>query len=122
MSDHAATPREGHASSQFALLRERRFAPFFWTQFLGAFNDNLFKFAFTVMVTFHAGTAAGVDSGLVVNLIAGLFILPFLLFSATCGQIADKYDKRSIAIFVKTLEIAIMVLAAFGFIRASVPV
>jgi 1-acyl-sn-glycerol-3-phosphate acyltransferase len=113
-------PAEG--SSQFALLRERRFAPFFWTQFLGAFNDNLFKFAFTVMVTFHATAGSGVNPALVVNLIAGLFILPFLLFSATCGQIADKYDKRSIAIFVKTLEVAIMALAAYGFIARNVPV
>ena len=113
---------EGEGSSQFALLRERRFAPFFWTQFLGAFNDNLFKFAFTVMVTFHATATAGVDPALVVNLIAGLFILPFLLFSATCGQIADKYDKRSVAVFVKTLEVGIMALAAYGFIARSVPV
>ena len=109
-------------SSQFALLGERRFAPFFWTQFLGAFNDNLFKFAFTVMVTFHATANSGLDPALVVNLIAGLFILPFLLFSATCGQIADKYDKRAIAIFVKTLEVGIMFLAAYGFIARNVPV
>jgi 1-acyl-sn-glycerol-3-phosphate acyltransferase len=114
------TPHGG--SSQFALLKERRFAPFFWTQFLGAFNDNLFKFAFTVMVTFHATAGSGVDPALVVNLIAALFILPFLLFSATCGQIADKYDKRSIAIFVKTLEVAIMTMAAYGFITRNVPV
>ena len=113
---------QSEGSSQFALLRERRFAPFFWTQFLGAFNDNLFKFAFTVMVTFHAAANSGSNAGLVVNLIAGLFILPFLLFSATCGQIADKYDKRAIAIFVKTLEIFIMLLAAYGFIARSVPV
>ena len=109
-------------SSQFALLRERRFAPFFWTQFLGAFNDNLFKFAFTVMVTFHASANSGFNPALVVNLIAGLFILPFLLFSATSGQIADKYDKRKVAIFVKTLEVGIMGLAAYGFIARNVPV
>lgn len=113
---------EDPGRSQFALLRERRFAPFFWTQFLGAFNDNLFKFAFTVMVTFHAAANSGVEPALVVNLIAGLFILPFLLFSATSGQIADKYDKRSVAIFVKTLEVGIMVLAAYGFMARHVPV
>ncbi len=117
-----ARSSHGEGSSQFALLRERRFAPFYWTQFLGAFNDNLFKFAFTVKVTFHAAANSGVDPALVVNLIAGLFILPFLLFSATCGQIADKYDKRSIAIFVKTLEVGIMVLAAYGFMTRNVPV
>ena len=117
-----ALASHGEGSSQFALLRERRFAPFFLTQFLGAFNDNLFKFAFTVLVTFHAGTASGFDPALVVNLIAGLFILPFLLFSATSGQLADKYDKRSIAIFVKTLEVGIMILAGYGFIARNVPV
>ena len=118
----AVPSAHGEGSSQFQLLRERRFAPFFWTQFLGAFNDNLFKFAFTVMVTFHASADSGLNPALVVNLIAGLFILPFLLFSATCGQIADKYDKRSIAIFVKTLEVGIMTLAAFGFMTKNVPV
>jgi len=117
-----AVPSQGQGSSQFALLGERRFAPFFWTQFLGAFNDNLFKFAFTVMVTFHAAANSGVNPALVVNLIAGLFILPFLLFSATCGQIADKYDKRTVAVFVKTLEVGIMGLAAWGFIAVNVPV
>jgi 1-acyl-sn-glycerol-3-phosphate acyltransferase len=117
-----AVPSHGEGSSQFQLLGQRRFAPFFWTQFLSAFNDNLFKFAFTVMVTFQAGADSDLDPSLVVNLIAGLFILPFLLFSATCGQIADKYDKRSVAIFVKTLELGIMGLAAFGFIGHHVPV
>jgi len=117
-----ARASHGEGSSQFALLRERRFAPFFWTQFLGAFNDNLFKFAFTVMVTFHAAANSAMNPALVVNLIAGLFILPFLLFSATSGQIADKYDKRRIAIFVKTLEVAIMILAGYGFIARNVPV
>ena len=111
---------KGH-SSQFALLTERRFAPFFWTQFLAAFNDNLFKFAFTVLVTFHAASNSKLDPQFVVNLIAGLFILPFLLFSATSGQIADKYDKRSVAIFVKTLEVGIMILAAAGFALHHVP-
>lgn len=121
-SESKAAPSQGAGSSQFELLGERRFAPFFWTQFLGAFNDNLFKFAFTVMVTFQASADSGFDPALVVNLIAGLFILPFLLFSATCGQIADKYNKRSIAIFVKTLELGIMALAAYGFIGHHVPV
>lgn len=122
LSESKAVPSKGAGSSQFQLLGERRFAPFFWTQFLSAFNDNLFKFAFTVMVTFQATADSGFDPALVVNLIAGLFILPFLLFSATCGQIADKYDKRSIAIFVKTLELGIMALAAFGFVGHHVPV
>jgi 1-acyl-sn-glycerol-3-phosphate acyltransferase len=107
--------------NQFDLLRQRRFAPFFWTQFLGAGNDNLFKFAFTVLVTYqlevdwlppsHAGLAIG-----------ALFILPFLLFSATSGQLADKFDKAVLIRLVKSLEIAIMALAAWGFMTQQVPV
>lgn len=108
--------------NQFALLGQRRFAPFFWAQFLGAGNDNLFKFAFTVMVTFGAGQATGLAPALVVQLIAALFILPFLLFSATSGQLADKYDKAVLIRFVKTLEIAIMALALYGFTTRNVAV
>src|SRR3954462_3697057 len=91
-----ATPPAGNSAhgSQFALLGQRRFAPFFWTQFCGAGNDNLFKFAFTVMVTYQLQVEwlKPAMAGLV---IAALFILPFLLFSATSGQLADKYDKRT---------------------------
>ncbi len=105
----------GHAHpNQFALLRQRRFAPFFWTQFSGAANDNLFKFAFTVMVTYQlqVGWMPPALAGLVIG---ALFILPFLLFSATSGQLTDKYDKTRMIRFVKNLEIAIMLLAAWGF-------
>ncbi|AEG94750.1 MFS transporter [Ramlibacter tataouinensis] len=107
--------------NQFALLRQRRFAPFFWTQFCGAANDNLFKFAFTVMVTYQLQVAwlPPAMAGLVIG---ALFILPFLLFSATSGQLADKLDKRRLILLVKWLEVAIMVLAAWGFFRAHVPV
>ena len=107
-------------SNQFALLTQRRFAPFFWTQFLGAGNDNLFKFAFTVMVTYQLQVAwlPAAQAGLVIG---ALFILPFVLFSATAGQLADKFDKTRLMRFVKTLEIAIMALAAWGFISAHVP-
>ncbi|MBA2672528.1 MFS transporter, partial [Ramlibacter sp.] len=107
--------------NQFALLRQRRFAPFFWTQFTGAANDNLFKFAFTVMVTYQLQVAwlAPSMAGLVIG---ALFILPFLLFSATSGQLADKYDKRTLIRLVKWLEVGIMVLAAWGFFRADVAV
>jgi 1-acyl-sn-glycerol-3-phosphate acyltransferase len=107
--------------NQFALLRQRRFAPFFWTQFAGAANDNLFKFAFTVLVTYQL-QVAWLPPALAGLVIGALFILPFLLFSATSGQLADKYDKRALIRFVKWLEVAIMVLAAFGFFRANVPV
>ena len=118
--DNAPTDSPAHPN-QFALLKQRRFAPFFWTQFSGAANDNLFKFAFTVMVTYQLQISwlAPAMAGLVIG---ALFILPFLLFSATSGQLADKYDKRTLIIFVKRLEFFIMALAAYGFFNANIPV
>jgi 1-acyl-sn-glycerol-3-phosphate acyltransferase len=107
--------------NQFALLGQRRFAPFFWTQFAGAANDNLFKFAFTVMVTYQL-SISWLEPKMAGLVIGALFILPFLLFSATSGQLTDKYDKTKVIRFVKNLEIAIMLLAAFGFYQANVPV
>ncbi|KAB2892710.1 MAG: MFS transporter [Burkholderiaceae bacterium] len=117
----STAPHDAGHPNQFALLRQRRFAPFFWTQFLGAGNDNLFKFAFTVMVTYQL-QLAWLPPSLAGLVIAALFILPFLLFSATAGQATDKYDKTRVIRFVKNLEIAIMALAAYGFWVASVPV
>src|SRR3954471_8112673 len=107
--------------NQFALLRQRRFAPFFWTQFAGAANDNLFKFAFTVLVTYQL-QVAWMPPSLAGLVIGALFILPFLLFSATSGQLADKYPKERLIRVVKWLEVGIMVLAAYGFFRTDVPV
>ena len=105
--------------NQFALLRQRRFAPFFWTQFLGAGNDNLFKFAFTVMLTYQLQVAwlPPAMAGLVIG---ALFILPFVLFSATSGQLADKFEKTRLIRFVKNLEIAIMAAATLGFMTLNV--
>jgi 1-acyl-sn-glycerol-3-phosphate acyltransferase len=105
--------------NQFALLGQRRFAPFFWTQFLGAGNDNLFKFAFTVLVTYEL-EVSWLPPSLAGLAIGALFILPFLLFSATSGQLADKLDKTVLIRFVKWLEIAVMALAGFGFMTANV--
>ncbi|HRQ47017.1 MAG TPA: MFS transporter [Rhodocyclaceae bacterium] len=99
-------------SSQFRLLEERRFLPFFVTQFLGAFNDNFYKNALIVLMTFQASRFTEMPHGVLVNLAAGLFILPFFLFSATAGQLADKYEKSRLIRFTKLLEIAIMALAA----------
>ncbi len=112
-------PNEHAHPNQFALLKQRRFAPFFWTQFLGAGNDNLFKFAFTVMITYQLqiGWLPASMAGLVIG---ALFILPFLVFSATAGQVTDKYDKTQVIRFVKNLEIAIMAFAAFGFWTTNV--
>jgi 1-acyl-sn-glycerol-3-phosphate acyltransferase len=102
--------------SQFSLLTERRFGPFFWTQFLGAFNDNLFKTALMVVLTFDALSWTKVSAALLNNLIPGLFILPYVVFSATAGQIADKIEKGRLARIVKVLEIAIMGVAAVGWL------
>ncbi len=114
------TQPDGHEHpNQFALLRQRRFAPFFWTQFLGAGNDNLFKFAFTVLVTYQLQVdwLPPAMAGLVIG---ALFILPFVLFSATSGQLADKYDKQMLIRRLKQLEVAVMVLAAYGFFTQHV--
>ena len=107
------------ASGQFRLLGERRFSPFFFTQFLGAFNDNLFKNALVILIAFQgsswAMTEGGMSTNVLVNVAAALFILPFFLFSATAGQIADKYDKATLMRWIKALEIVIMAGAAVAF-------
>ena len=95
--------------TQFNLLKTRRFAPFFVTQFLGAFNDNLFKNALVVLLTFHAVNWTTLAPEVLTNLAAGIFILPFFLFSATAGQLADKFDKAKLARLVKVLEMVIKI-------------
>jgi 1-acyl-sn-glycerol-3-phosphate acyltransferase len=118
----APIPTNAHAHpNQFALLGQRRFAPFFWTQFSGAANDNVFKFAFTVMVTYQlsVGWLPPAMAGLVIG---ALFISPFLLFSATSGQLTDKFDKTVMIRFVKNLEVVIMLIAAYGFVSGQVAV
>jgi 1-acyl-sn-glycerol-3-phosphate acyltransferase len=102
-------------SSQFSLLTQRRFGPFFWTQFLGAFNDNLFKTALLVVLTYDALSWTTLPPSLLNNLIPGLFILPYVVFSATAGQIADKVEKGKLARWVKLFEIGIMAVAALGW-------
>ena len=103
------------ASSQFELLRQRRFAPLFWVQFLGAANDNVFKFAFTLLATYSASSWGGVDPKLAGFLIGGLFIAPFMLFSATSGQLADRLEKSYFIRRVKDAEIVVMLIGAAGF-------
>jgi 1-acyl-sn-glycerol-3-phosphate acyltransferase len=107
--------------SQFALMAQRRFAPFFWTQFLGAANDNLFKFAFTVLVTYQL-SVSWMPSNLSGLVIGAVFILPFLLFSATSGQLADKLDKRALMRGIKSFELGIVALGAWGLYTQTVPV
>lgn len=100
--------------SQFDLLGKRRFAPFFWTQALGAFNDNAFRNALVMLVAFQMGLDDQ-TVGIYTNLAPALFIIPFFLFSATAGQLAEKYEKSRIIRYVKLFEIAAMALAAYGF-------
>ena len=113
---------ESTPHSQFALLKTRRFAPFFVTQFLGAFNDNLYKNALVVLLTFHAASWTTLAPEVLTNLAAGIFIVPFFLFSATSGQLADKYDKAKLARLVKVLEMLIMGVAVLGFFMHSLTV
>ncbi|SUD90452.1 MFS transporter [Psychrobacter phenylpyruvicus] len=103
-------------ASQFTLFRSRRFTPMFFTQFLGAFNDNFFKQALLLLLTYSAAAKIGASVSLLNNLAAMLFILPFFLFSALAGQLADKYEKSRLTLYIKVLEIVIMVFAAFGLI------
>ncbi len=103
------------AQGQFSLLRQRRFAPFFWTQFLGAGNDNIYKNALVIFVAYQAAALSSIDSNTLVNLAAGIFILPFVLLSATAGQLADKYEKSRLIRYIKVLEIVIMLIGLAGF-------
>lgn len=110
----------GH--NQFGLLRERRFLPFFLTQALGAFNDNVFKNGLVILIGFKSVTLALAQRNRYTNVAAALFILPFFLFSAVSGQLADKYDKARLAVVVKGLEIAIMAVGAYGFVTDDLAV
>jgi acyl-[acyl-carrier-protein]-phospholipid O-acyltransferase/long-chain-fatty-acid--[acyl-carrier-protein] ligase len=108
-------------TTQFALLNTRRFLPLFITQFLGAFNDNTFKNALVILITYRLATLAGLNAQILVTLAAGIFILPFFLFSSVAGQLADKYEKSHLISIIKIIEVFLMVLATLGFYLQSVP-
>lgn len=103
------------------LLGQRRFAPLFWVQALGAFNDNVFKNALAIMVTYQSMTIAGLEPSTTVALCGGLFILPFFLFSGLAGRIADHWPKTQLIPWIKLGEIVIMVVAAVGLVLANLP-
>ncbi len=103
-------------SSQFSLLGQRRFAPFFGTQFLGALNDNIFRNGLVILITFQGVSVLGMGHTVLANVAAFLFILPFFLFSATAGQLADKYEKSMLMQRIKLLEIGLMTLAAIALL------
>ena len=102
-----------------SILKSRRFLPLFVTQFLGAFNDNLFKNALVLLVTYQAASMTSMRPEVLVNLAGGVLILPFFLFSATAGQLADKFERSRIVRLVKLLEVGIMLLGAAGFVLQS---
>jgi len=106
-------------SNQFKLLGQRRFAPFFLTQFLGALNDNVFRNGLVILITFQGVLVAGMDYSQLANVAGALFILPFFLFSATAGQLADKYEKSMLMRRIKLLEIGLMTLAAVTLLSQS---
>src|SRR5690606_33853418 len=108
------------SSNQYALLRQRRFLPFFLTQSLGAFNDNVYRQAIIGML-FWLGVSSA-DKALYANLAPALFILPYFLFSALAGQIAERTEKATLIRITTAMEIAIMSLAAVGFVTQSLAV
>ncbi|MDR3159065.1 MAG: MFS transporter [Zoogloeaceae bacterium] len=118
-TNHAPQAEERRRNSQFSLLRARRFGPLFVTQFCGAFNDNIFKSALTVLFAFHAARWTNLQTEVLTNLAMALFILPFFLFSAIAGNLADKYDKARLARLTKLLEIVIILIGALGFFLES---
>ncbi len=110
-TDNPSAPEPtGERLTQFQLLASRRLLPLFVTQFLGAFNDNLFKAALMVLFV-YGGLVAEDRTDLAVNAAAALFVLPFFLFSATAGELSDKYEKSRLIQFVKISEICVAFLA-----------
>ncbi|MBT8080711.1 MAG: MFS transporter [Gammaproteobacteria bacterium] len=106
-------------SNQFALLKQRRFAPFFATQFLGAFNDNIFRNGLVILVTAQGIQLLGMDHQILANVAGALFIIPFFIFSATAGQLADKYEKSMLFRRIKLFEIGLMLVAAAAFLTGQ---
>lgn len=107
--------------SQFRLLLERRFAPFFGVQFLGALNDNVFKQALVLLLAFQGAAYTALSTDVLQNLAQALFVLPFFLFSATAGQLADKYEKSRLIRLTVAIELAVMALGAAGFVLRNLP-
>ena len=105
--------------SQFRLLGERRFGPFFGVQFLGAANDNVFKQALVILLAYQTASFTSMSSDTLQNLAQALFILPFFLFSASAGQLADKYEKSMLITITVALELAIMALGAIGLLQKN---
>ena len=108
------------SNNQFDLLGKRRFLPLFITQALGAFNDNVFKNGILFLVTFVLADQSGLNAPLLVAMAGGIFIFPFFLFSASAGQLAEKYDKVAQIRLLKLTELGLMIAAGIGFMLQSV--
>ncbi len=107
--------------SQFRLLAERRFGPFFGVQFLGAMNDNVFKQGLVILLAYQTASFTALSSDVLQNVAQALFILPFFLFSATAGQLADKYEKSRLITITVSIELACMALGAWGLVTRNLP-
>ncbi len=105
--------------SQFRLLTERRFGPFFGVQFLGAMNDNVFKQALVILLAYQTASFTTMSSDTLQNVAQALFVLPFFLFSATAGQLADKYEKSMLITVTVAIELACMALGAVGLLTQN---
>ncbi|MDR1012084.1 MAG: MFS transporter [Opitutaceae bacterium] len=105
-------PPNTQPPNSLSLFRTRRFLPLFLVQLFGAFNDNFFKYAFTILVTYQFAEKNNWDAGVITQIIAALFALPFFLFSAFAGQLADKYEKARVVRINKFIEILIVAFAA----------
>ncbi|MCW8857682.1 MAG: MFS transporter [Kangiella sp.] len=102
-------------ANQFSLFKKRFFSSYFVTQALGAMNDNIFRQAVIILISFKVASEINFSENIMTNMAAGLFILPFFLFSATAGQIAEKFEKSALIRKVKLFEIIVMIFAAIGF-------
>jgi acyl-[acyl-carrier-protein]-phospholipid O-acyltransferase/long-chain-fatty-acid--[acyl-carrier-protein] ligase len=108
------------AHNQFNLLTTRRFMPIFLSQFFGAFNDNVYKNGILLLITYRMAVVNGIKSEIFITIGAGLFILPFLLFSATAGQVADKYRKSSLISYIQFIKIIIMLIGSYAIINQNI--
>src|SRR5690606_22992491 len=123
-TDDTASRREQRDHhSQFDLLRQRRFLPYFTVQALGAFNDNVYRQAIIGLLgaMLVAGAISAESRALYTQLAPAIFIVPYFLFSATAGQIAERLEKQRLIVITTTMEIAIMSLAAVGFLLQNMP-
>ncbi|WP_127716327.1 MFS transporter [Halobacteriovorax sp. HLS] len=102
------------------LMKDKRFLPAFWTQFWGAFNDNVFKNALIILITYKSFSISSFSSEQMVALCGGIFIVPFFVFSAFAGQIADKFSKNKLMFWIKCLEVVVMIFGSIGFLSENI--